>query len=263
MAALPQPRELLTSLINEISSIPLSQPGSNKASIPGRQETPFHPLKAVPPSHRHLLTTLHVLFPTLLLPALDLLDRGLVNRLVVDSGVTPGEGGNNLPGEPRSTTALYIVRSARPVAHYPRRQQAQPPPGNSYAVRLHAWNCSCAAFAFAAYPTVITVTGAREGQTEQGGRHGMEPDDAHGIDDDDDSREEGDEKPDLQAEDEPRWSFGGASHDGRRGLEGEGVPCCKHLLACLLADRWDAALGGYVEERRVGKEEMAGIVADV
>ena len=41
-----------------------------------------------------------------------------------------------------------------------------------------------------------------------------------------------------------------------------GVPCCKHLLACLLAERWHAALGSYVMGRRVGKEEMAGIIAD-
>jgi len=41
------------------------------------------------------------------------------------------------------------------------------------------------------------------------------------------------------------------------------VPVCKHLLACLLAERWEAALGGYVIERRVGREEMAGIAAEV
>lgn len=59
------------------------------------------------------------------------------------------------------------------------------------------------------------------------------------------------------------WSFGGMSLDGLAAGAGEGVPVCKHLLACLLADRWSVALGRYVVERRVGREEMAGIVADV
>jgi hypothetical protein len=63
------------------------------------------------------------------------------------------------------------------------------------------------------------------------------------------------------------WTFGGASLDGSAAGAGagagEGVPVCKHLLACLLAERWSVALGRYVVERRVGREEMAGIVADV
>jgi hypothetical protein len=50
------------------------------------------------------------------------------------------------------------------------------------------------------------------------------------------------------------WEFGGSSFDGR---EGEGVPVCKHLVACLLGERWDL-LGGYVREREVSREEMGG-----
>jgi hypothetical protein len=59
------------------------------------------------------------------------------------------------------------------------------------------------------------------------------------------------------------WSFGGMSLDGIEAGAGEGVPVCKHLLACLLAERWGTALGQYVAEREVVKEEMAGIVAEV
>lgn len=54
-------------------------------------------------------------------------------------------------------------------------------------------------------------------------------------------------------------SFGGTTVDG----PDEGTPVCKHLLACLLAERWRGALGRYVVERRVKREEMAGLVADV
>lgn len=60
--------------------------------------------------------------------------------------------------------------------------------------------------------------------------------------------------------DEP-WEFGGLSADGRDGAGG--VPCCKHLLACVLAERWDAVLGAYVEERLVTREESAGLVGDL
>lgn len=41
---------------------------------------------------------------------------------------------------------------------------------------------------------------------------------------------------------------------------GEEVPICKHLLACLLAEWWNVA-EGMVEERVVGRGEMAGWAA--
>lgn len=55
------------------------------------------------------------------------------------------------------------------------------------------------------------------------------------------------------------WEFGGMSRDG---VDGGGVPCCKHLLACVLAERWEGWLGGFVKERKVGTEEMAGLNCD-
>ena len=39
--------------------------------------------------------------------------------------------------------------------------------------------------------------------------------------------------------------------------KGEDVPLCKHLLASLLAERWEVARD-VVEEREVGREEWAG-----
>ena len=54
-----------------------------------------------------------------------------------------------------------------------------------------------------------------------------------------------------------KWEFGGASRDGQ---DGGAVPVCKHLLAVVLADRWEV-LSGMVSERWVGREEMAGLGA--
>jgi hypothetical protein len=79
------------------------------------------------------------------------------------------------------------------------------------------------------------------------------------------------------------WEFGGLSADGRvaedigpgdemstasrfnagTGGGGGGVSCCKHLLACVLAERWNDVLGGYVDERLVGREEGAGLIGEL
>lgn len=95
-----------------------------------------------------------------------------------------------------------------------------------YLVHLNVWNCTCPSFTFDAFP-VHPVP--------------MSDDGAH------------DETRDLGR------ALGGI------GLgTGDGVPpFCKHLLACLLVDKWEDMLGGYVEERSVTRDEMAGIVADL
>jgi len=58
---------------------------------------------------------------------------------------------------------------------------------------------------------------------------------------------------------------GGMSFDGMDLGDGKdgGVAMCKHLLACLLVERWGGVLGGYLKERKVGRNEMAGLGADV
>lgn len=49
-----------------------------------------NPLVHAPPSVKPLLLTLHVLFPNELLPALDLLDRKLVTKLILNDGSAEG-----------------------------------------------------------------------------------------------------------------------------------------------------------------------------
>ena len=72
---------------------------------------------------------------------------------------------------------------------------------------------------------------------------------------------------------ERAWEFGGLSarythgsdHDGRDSEgreESENTPICKHLLACLLAEKWDVLVGFVREKRCAGREEAAGLVVE-
>lgn len=248
MASLPTPRQLLTSLINSISDIPLAEAEQNDRR--STQKKMLNPLQLVSPSHRPLLTTLHVLFPTLVLPALDLLDRQLVTRVILNQ-TRPQAKANQVKtedGKARDTQAkeeppssFYVVRSV-PRPSRGRFAQGQST-GQSYIVHMDAWNCTCATFAFASFPAAVPEEGENGDVTEPA---------AEALAED-------------TAEGEDGWQLGGMSLDGIDGEDGvgDGVPCCKHILACLLAERWEVALGGFIIEERVGKEDMAAIIADV
>ncbi|KAI8960002.1 hypothetical protein F5Y11DRAFT_283274 [Daldinia sp. FL1419] len=251
-APVPTPRQFLTSLIESLNLIPIPtspQPGAGAGN----------PLKLIPPAHRPLLTTLYALYPLTLLPALDLLDRRLATRIIVAPPDSPEdtapsaaarssspavrpdqEEGERQQKTPPNQHSFYIVRSAQP--RHPRRD-ASSAPGPRYVVRPSAWNCSCAAFAFAAFP---------RGEDREPGRYVIGPAPAE-------ARQEGDGGDNTTLE----WQFGALSFDGTEGSGIAGVPCCKHLLACVLAERWSGVLGGYVDERIVKREEAAGLVADV
>lgn len=144
--------------------------------------------------------------------------------------------------EKEKENAFYMVQSSQSTG----RQRRQ----KSYAVRLHAWNCTCASFVFSAFPPESSNESSpiSAGASEQHFNllrsvlHGR----ANGLGDDEENRE-GDSK----------WEFGGASFDGQ---DGSSVPACKHLLAAVLADRWEA-LRGMVNEKRTGRVEMAGLGA--
>lgn len=115
-------------------------------------------------------------------------------------------------------------------------------------MRLQAWNCTCAAFAFAAFvgeggalPTLQVTDpqgwGAVRGAHGEGGGEG-----------------EGDVRRGNAGRERRRgWEFGGVTL-------GEDVPVCKHLLACVLAERVEG-LEAFVEEKVVEREELAGWAA--
>lgn len=172
---------------------------------------------------------------------------------------------------------------------------------STYVVRLRSWSCTCAAFAFAAYPFEGGGPGVGAGGGSGGGGGGyiIEPPISSssfspstgksrsngvgggdlGVDNGEGDEGKGKEK-DARF---PEWEFGGLSIDGMvdkttAGVDGSGsgsgngngitagVPVCKHLLACVLAERLAGSglgLAKYMEERRVGREEGAGLVGDV
>lgn len=312
---LPTPRQLLTSILNAISRIPAPEeqqqqqqqqargPETTTASrvvnpVQAGAEAPqlattataaTNPLRLVDPAHRPLLTTLHVLFPSLLLPALDLLDRGLVTRLGLllppgerererDVGDGGGDGTENPTRRSPPSSPVYLVRSAQKPTRRPYGAGGDPTAAaaqRTYVVQAAAWNCTCAAFAFSAFPPPPPAGIGGRGRGRGSGRD---------VDVDDDggpfglraaeAGEEGegeggvgghgeDGRGDMGRRPAAAWQFGGMSYDGL-GEGGEAVPpCCKHLLACVLAERWGAMLGRYVTHRTVGREEIAGIFADI
>ncbi len=260
-----------------------------------------HPLQNPTQHTKSLFLTLHCLFPHDFLPALDILDRNLVSRVFVagsDSGngedeadreeqgqLGQGQGqmqGRGYAAGDRETevgdvkardeamqrpntgpdsaqvvramqshrtgrkTEVYYVRSAQypPRTSRSRYQPRNQHPhhilglhGKTYEVRLQAWNCTCPAFTFSALSNVTLSTTTETADVDGNAGNSLQ--------------EDGDVW-------DPEWRFGGLS----RGADA--VPVCKHLLACVLGRRGGFFGGeglGLVEERGLGRAEMAGLGA--
>ena len=129
--------------------------------------------------------------------------------------------------------SFYTVRSAAPArsSRSYGKETIVSATGLVYKVRLRAWACDCAAFAFAAFGPGDYGPGSS-------------------------SIMYGNEEDEGEDEDEEGEEVGGLSLNGRNG---DGVPVCKHLLACLLAERCGDVFGRFVVESEVGREEGAGI----
>ncbi len=126
---LPSPRSFLTSLFNTLALI---QPPIPLSSTSDQPHTKAQPLSRLDDNAKKVFVTLHCLFPSELLPALDLLDRRLITRLVLRTGADVADN------------SAYYVRSA---------SSHRAAVGQCYEVRLWAWNCTCAAFTFASLGT--------------------------------------------------------------------------------------------------------------
>ncbi|CAD0093772.1 unnamed protein product [Aureobasidium vineae] len=235
---LPQSRAFITSLVKSL----------NTSSTTTTTTPTSNPLKQATTADRSVLLTLHVLFPNELLSALDLLDRELVVRLspILESDVPPpkseqsrepsqdtnmeqdnsttlDDGKDSGKTNPDRKNAVYYVRSAQQTSSNSRFRDPMASTMH-YEVRTSSWSCSCPAFVFSAFPANSA----------------------------DNKEQEEDEAATVQTEDQ-EWMVGGLSL-------GKDVPMCKHLLACMLAER-GGPFGGYVKTKEVSVEELAGWAA--
>ncbi|KAF1827795.1 uncharacterized protein K489DRAFT_28048 [Dissoconium aciculare CBS 342.82] len=182
------------------------------------------------PRTRHIFLTLQVLFPNELLPALDILDRGLVTRLrcVTDE----------------AELSLLLVQSSRSQSDSRKERHAHDtkstrfqnksnvtsdletdlPLPPCHEVRLDAWSCSCPAFVFSAFPVRSVTSNSLIVEAKTAGEQTVTD-----------------------------WFFGGKSC-------GDELPVCKHLLACVLGERC-AIFRRRIRERTCTAEEIAGWAA--
>ncbi|KAK5109227.1 hypothetical protein LTR62_007209 [Meristemomyces frigidus] len=209
--------------------------------------------EAITDESKPLLLTLHVLFPNELLPALDLLDRGLVTNLYHKPPIPPHAAPAQAVGDQTAAqtptappfpepggTSLYSIRSSQPPpssSRTPANTSKYRPTTSgyesttSYEVHLNSWTCSCPAFTFAAFPASNPGPSSMEtGTGTLAGNHVR-------LADDDD----------LQRS----WLFGGSL------TLGEGMPVCKHLLACVLVEH-SSLFADMVQKREVTVDELAG-----
>ena len=210
---LPTPRAFITSLFKQLkalSNTPANHPSSSSfiSSVPAL---------------RNLFLTLRGLGPQDVLPALDLLDRSLVTRFLIEPA-RHASVSNDPGGEIGRDNLIYYVRSAQ-TTRSSRYQSAAAIGGLSYEVRLRAWNCSCPAFTFSALNGVGTEKDEGMGSVDGGA-------------------------PKTEGE----WIFGGLL------LEEDGIPICKHLLSCVLIEKC-GLFADCVEEKAVTREEFAGWAA--
>ncbi|KAL9097692.1 MAG: hypothetical protein Q9165_000018 [Trypethelium subeluteriae] len=269
---LPDASTFLTSLIDELATLP-----SQHAFAGHREDDASHtaasenPLLGLSVKGKRLLLTLHVLFPHEFLPALDLLERGCVlrpsikTRFATSLDENSGPNTLSLPSRSEQTDkqiVAYYVESASSTTHhrFNSSNYGKEEDRRHYEVRLHAWHCSCPAFAFAAFPVSVQdhdEARPRAGVGDQGQRR-CTSEAGNG-------RRDGPDVDEMwlnveRAMDDARkalgtkvWRFGGLDVRGQ-------VPVCKHLLACLLGQQC-LLFQDFVREKELSVEEAAGWAA--
>lgn len=257
---LPTPRALLTSIFTTLTKSPASFHNSSTSKT-----SSSNPFNSLPNSYRALLATLHVILPSpMLLQAFDLLDRGLVTRISVinqndarqQQGVLKADSIHQSPTSVSASTVrhteslpcnkreksqsdVYQIRSSHSIKIIgSRRQNTSTLSSTVYTVYLDAWNCSCATFVFSAFP-IPESTDSRWSDIRLTNEREMF---------------------ETMKWDDERSEFGGTRLEYD---EFEGMPVCKHLLACLFARDWESTLGIYVKQRWVLREEIAAIMCEI
>lgn len=145
------------------------------------------------------------------------------------------------PKPPQKIT-IYQVRSSQPSkwnsSHAATRGIRTSE--NTYTVHLSAWNCTCAAFTYSAFPASSSSSSSSCPWTNNPTSSSFSP-----YTSDSYSKKEVEEE---------IWNYGGPTKSSDSQ-----IPICKHLLACLLGERWGNVLRTYIWERVVGRDEMGGL----
>lgn len=213
-------RDLLTHILNHLATV---APPSTTTTSPTSTDINELP-STLPPTTKPLLLTLHSLLPHCLLPALDILDRGLVERWIPASSPTIA-----------SAWVYYITSkpaSSASISTNPYRTNTVPSTSTSttyiYEVRPSIWHCTCANFTL--YASASSNETATLGEKQHRSAVGC--------------NEQGD-----------AWLWGSSllspSHSSS-------IPICKHLLAAVLIEQCPALFGKSLREKKgVSREEMA------
>lgn len=242
---LPNHRLILSSLVTSIAESAHTSHGPLDGD--NRQLPRGEPAREL----RSLMLTLHVLFPDLVLSALDLIDRRLVDRFQVVTDESEardkGRGGNSGSSdqgvrqhsspEVNETSALrhnaapaYIVRPVPSISLRLATSEARGMP-KSHVVQLAAWNCSCTKFAVDKYCSRILCNDSFDSiGTASPWAWGWPPEDVP-----------------------PSSAF----------INSGSLPCCKHLLACLLAEKCKHLFGDAITDGMISKYEMVALMSSV
>ena len=304
----PTPEAFITSIIDRISSLSSPSPSLPPHPHPQPQDEKTSPnfssllstlTRDKQESITRLLTTLHFFFPHELIPALDLLDRGLVTRMVVKKMmVTSPSPTTTSPPPPPSQSDLdpnlnteqnpayevFYVQSASFSTTIRHRPPHHHPP--THEVRLATWNCTCPAFAISAFGMQSALTPLH--------RNDGTADDANDNDNGNNKNKQQHNLPtttiksahfSYTATVNPKhpdlgWKFGGtltlSSSSPLTALNPEPepsppphgnhqspvpIPVCKHILAALLGRQIPALFGEGVRRREVGRGEAAAWAA--
>ena len=136
-------KSFLTSIFDQLSTINPEDDDHIYAEAPKLSNLTGDTAK----NAKAIFLTLHFLFPHELLPALDLLDRKLVNK----------------HQQQMTGLEVYYVQSASSLTDTASRSKSRfrnafNPTKTYYEVRLDSWNCSCAAFAQSSLKLILSRT---------------------------------------------------------------------------------------------------------
>lgn len=232
---------------NEAEAIDFAHPSNTRYSGQLHHLSPEDTTKA-----RSVFLTLHVLFPHHLLPALDLLDRGLVTRLMpkierIQSGGDRAKLATDNTQVRAAASAspaweVYYIQSSSAVTSKPNpRRKKQSVSATFYEVRLDSWNCSCPAFSVDAFQGLMNSCDDMDDKVNMSQASGQE--------------EQLDQPFSTTNESEGMgWRVGGTVTLPSSGS----TPICKHILAATLARVAPKLFSTGITESRVSREQLAG-----